>query len=50
MWCGWKYVSWPVAHWQRFGPFVLNNLMVDLREFVFLQERNDACNIPYVIL
>ena len=30
-------------------PFVLGNFMVDLREFVFLQEGNGACSIPYVI-
>ena len=34
---------------ERFGPFVLGNFMVDLREFIFLQEGNGACNIPYVI-
>lgn len=45
---GWVAGFLPIG--KRLEPFVLDNLMVDFTEFVFLQEGNDACSIPYVIL
>lgn len=34
---------------SRFGPFVLDNLMVYLGAFVSFHKGNDACSIPYVM-